>query len=410
MTEMFLLGAGASVEAGVPHAYMMTNEMLNCISKEAIAKYNGVDKVLKFVIGGLLFQQGIKGENPFEGVNIEDLFNAVLLLGDRQNSELSPFISSWHPKIIGMESGRLTNLTSRELLRSINEPVEKYVREITQDGFEQISRGRSFSTRRGEIDTFFSSSRFEEKFKEAVQQIVSGSEGRLFKATANAMIENLVNLVWITDGNKVQYLFPLLDFAKNTNSSFVTLNYDNTIELASRIMGNEVDTGFDAWSNTSEFSFEDGKIPLIKLHGSIDWALNSGKTDEEKPLPYQIIQKVNPNSSDQNGFHPAVLFGGKNKLTAKGPFLSLLRSFEKQLEYSEVLTVIGYSFRDEHVNEFITKWLNGNISRKMRIINPNPESFDDPLTHALLHGRGQNRVEVIKESTSNGILRITGAQ
>ena len=109
MTELFLLGAGASVEAGVPDAYRMTNEMVKRLSEDDMSRYRRIDKVLQFVVGGLLFQQGIKGENPFDGINIEDLFNAVKLLGDRQNSDLSPFISSWHPELEGLENGKMAN-------------------------------------------------------------------------------------------------------------------------------------------------------------------------------------------------------------------------------------------------------------------------------------------------------------
>jgi NAD-dependent SIR2 family protein deacetylase len=410
MTELFLLGAGASVEAGVPDAYRMPKEMLKNFSEEVRAKYLRYDKVLEFVVGGLLFQQGFKGENPFDGVNIEDLFNAVLLLGDRQNSELSPFISSWHPQLIGLESGKMTNSTSRELLKTIDEPIEKFVKETTDELLKHveylINRRGSSSSSSKKIDNFFASSRFETVFADAVRQISSGSEGKLFKATADAMVQQLVKMVWITDQSKVNYLVPLISYVGKTTSFIVTLNYDNTIELAGQVQGVEIDTGFDAWSTSGEFAFGDGKIPLIKLHGSIDWALSSGNTGKEKPLPYQIIQKIDPNSIGNQTFQPAVIFGGKNKLTAKGPFLSLLRSFETQLSTTEILTIIGYSFRDEHVNEFITNWFNGDVSRRMRIINPNPDGLNDGFARPLLNDNLKDRVQVIGDVTSNGILSL----
>ncbi|CAG1013143.1 hypothetical protein ANAEL_04612 [Anaerolineales bacterium] len=416
MTELFLLGAGASVEAGIPDAYKMTSEMLNKISEDKRAHYLRYDKVLQFVVGGLLFKQGIKGENPFEGVNIEDLFTAVLLLSERQNSELSPFISSWHPQLIGLESGKMAGSTSRELLEAIFGPVEKHLEETTKelrkeimDDVGRVLGGRhsfSRSSRNKKIDTFFASSHFEKEFTDAVRQVVSGSEGKLFKETASAMIQRLVEMVWITDSDKIKYLIPLLKYAIDANSPVVTLNYDNTIELSGQTMGIEIDTGFDTWSKSGEFAFGDGKIPLIKLHGSIDWALSDGKTGKEKPLPYQIIRRVDPNAKGQQHFQPAVIFGSKNKLTAKGPFLSLLQSFEAQLLKSEILTIIGYSFRDEHVNEFITNWFNGDVARRMRIINPSPSSMSDGFTQPLLFGAAKDRVQVIKEVASKGILEI----
>jgi hypothetical protein len=80
MTDLFLLGAGASIEAGIPDAYGMTEIMLNKFIDDDFYRYRRVDKALQFVVGGLLFQQGIRGENPYAGVNIEDLFNTVNLL------------------------------------------------------------------------------------------------------------------------------------------------------------------------------------------------------------------------------------------------------------------------------------------------------------------------------------------
>jgi len=70
---------------------------------------------------------------------------------------------------------------------------------------------------------------------------------------------------------------------------------------------------------------------------------------------------------------------------------------------SETLTVIGYSFRDEHVNEFITNWFNGDISRKVRIINPNPNTMNNEFVEPLFSDGIKERVKVIPEKTSIGI-------
>jgi hypothetical protein len=175
--------------------------------------------------------------------------------------------------------------------------------------------------------------------------------------------------------------------------------------MAGQSAGIQIDTGFDSWSNSGDFLFSDGKTPLLKLHGSIDWALSDGQISDEKPLPYQVIQKVDPNA-EKGGFRPEVIFGGRNKLTARGPFLSLLRSFEQQLSKVEMLTIIGYSFRDEHVNEFIINWFNGEIARSIRVIDPNPNSSDKGFMNSLLTGRGKDRVQIIRETAKEGIARL----
>ncbi len=64
-----------------------------------------------------------------------------------------------------------------------------------------------------------------------------------------------------------------------------------------------------------------------------------------------------------------VIFGQHNKLTAEGPFLDLLKRFDEQLQNSDLLTVVGYSFRDSHINFYISKFLN-QYGGKIRIVDP----------------------------------------
>ena len=416
MTELFLLGAGSSIEAGVPGAYKMTNEMLARVAEDDIAQHKRIDKILQFVAAGLIFQQGIKGENPFNGVNIEDLFNAVKSLSDRQKSVLVPFISAWHPQLVALESGKMAGFTSRDILETINEPIEEHISEAMQElkkqieqDIERLLNGKHISShhnRNKEIKTFRASSRFESHLTDAIRQVVIGGDGELFQSAAEVMILKLVEMVWITDLDKVNYLVPLVQYAKETKSTIATLNYDNAIELAGKIANVEIDTGFDRWSTSGDFIFEAEKTPLLKLHGSIDWALTDGQTSTNKPLPYQIIERVNIDENRQRGLKPAVVFGGTNKLTAKGPFLSLIRSFEQHLSKTELLTIIGYSFRDEHVNEFITNWFNGNSARKIRVIDLYPDSLNDEYARFLFQGYAKSRVQVIKETASSGIMNI----
>src|SRR6266550_616899 len=97
MTEMFLFGAGASVEAQVPGAFGMTEKIIERFASDASARHS---HVVNFVVGGLLFEAGQKNVNPIKaGVNVEDLFNAVQLLADRNSIQASSFVGSWHPMI-----------------------------------------------------------------------------------------------------------------------------------------------------------------------------------------------------------------------------------------------------------------------------------------------------------------------
>ena len=95
MRETILLGAGASVEAGIPGAFDMTRKIVDIFRDSPDHTIHS--RVLSFVIGGLLFKRGMEGENPLtSGVNVEELFNAVQLLAERGRLEASPFVGSWH--------------------------------------------------------------------------------------------------------------------------------------------------------------------------------------------------------------------------------------------------------------------------------------------------------------------------
>ena len=70
---------------------------------------------------------------------------------------------------------------------------------------------------------------------------------------------------------------------------------------------------------------------------------------------------------------------GRNKLTAEGPFLDLLIKFKKVLDEHWRLLVIGYSFRDAHVNQCIVRWLGTDASRCMTIVERKGASAADNL-------------------------------
>jgi NAD-dependent SIR2 family protein deacetylase len=404
MGDFFLLGAGASMEADVPSAVGMTTKMLDVFSKDMMLKRQS--KVLRFVVGGLLFKQGTRGENPFDGVNIEDLFNAVLSLADRKNSELTPFVSSWNPAIEELEGGVVSDSTSRQLLEIIYDPIERHLSELIRrtQGNGGLGRMGVFSNR---IDSFLSQSRFRNHLTASIREFLTGGGGRLLTETADMMRRKLIEMVWVTDPKKIQHLVPLLIYAKQNKAIITTLNYDNTIELSAQTAGIQIDTGFESWSEKGDFSFNPEYIPLIKLHGSIDWSLSQTRPSAEKLLFYETIQKVVPTDDANRGFRPAIVFGGRNKLTTEGPFLSLLRAFELKIRQCDRLIVVGYSFRDDHVNEYIRSWINGDTSRIIMIINPNIAELEVPFYKELRNIENKARVVPIPKNASVGILEIT---
>jgi hypothetical protein len=160
--------------------------------------------------------------------------------------------------------------------------------------------------------------------------------------------------------------------------------------------------GLEGWSKSGEFVFPASGISLIKLHGSIDWILRSEGPTEEAPLSRQSVRVASAEELTKPGFRPAVVFGQGSKLTAEGPFLDLLRSFREELSKHSQLLVVGYSFRDEHVNEYIAQWFNGDSARSITIVDP---GFADARSHfARELGRlTEPRLRVISEPASRGL-------
>jgi len=72
-----------------------------------------------------------------------------------------------------------------------------------------------------------------------------------------------------------------------------------------------------------------------------------------------------------DGDTPGVIFGAGNKLRPDGPYLDLYSEFRAALAEARQVVVIGYSFRDAHVNEALRRWFlsaqEGSVLRLSRI-------------------------------------------
>ena len=365
MNDLILLGAGASTEAGLKDAKGMTQQLLEISAqRSSLASSVQQTRLLYFVVGGLLFQQSVSGNDPLtSGVNIEAVFNAIELLGRRRDVEFAPLVSAWHPVL-------------EELARPSEDPWHEQ-REFEQR-FEQAMAGlfsqygSGFSVR-GLYDT-------------VIQMIDTraSSNNQIFHSTLEWMIRALIDMVQIKDENSTSYLIPLLKVNGTKKRTIATLNYDSTIEIAARLADIPVFVGIEQWK-PGVYPCKDEGIQLLKLHGSADWEIHEEYPTSTNPFPQP---KISVHSSDKRPnshpnpdgsipspgkyhnpeYKPAVIFGGMNKLTTQGPFLDLLRVFRNELDVADRLTIIGYSFRDSHINDYIYQWLS-NDSKSLRIIN-----------------------------------------
>ncbi|WGS87727.1 SIR2 family protein [Methylomonas sp. UP202] len=93
---IFLLGAGASVDAGIPASCGMISKLEELLKDESWKKFA---PLYNFVKSAIIYGDGIKGKFEYANFNIERLVNTLDELRKSDEHPLFPFIGSWNPKL-----------------------------------------------------------------------------------------------------------------------------------------------------------------------------------------------------------------------------------------------------------------------------------------------------------------------
>jgi len=334
--SVILLGAGASCPAGVPMAYEMTDRMLGMFGNGALQRH--YLQTARAIIGALQMASGVRSEDSASAIDIELVVNAAKLLGARFDTELSPFVGAWHQFLDRLE---------RTYICIPFEDIEK----ISPDPGLEIA-----------------------------QRLSRGSDGALFRNLVTVLTAKLNHLSWLTDSTRTAYLNPLLEKARTSRLIIATLNYDNTVEISAKALNIPCSTLGD-WQISGTLPEPSEGVDLLKLHGSINWKWLNRSVASAGTTPPRAIREVSAgdmpaqlknakwyDNSSYTGDSLGVLFGGGNKLTAEGPFMDLFYKFKRLLWEREHLLVIGYSFRDDHINHIIDHWLTNKQNARISIV------------------------------------------
>lgn len=390
--SVVLLGAGASQDAGVPTTFDMTESLARRVGQSQ-GPFHPIVRAFNFVCGALLAHDAAKGMSPFSGLDVERVFAAVELLAERDTLEVSPFVASWHPAVDILDNRR--NSTPG----SFNSKLSKAVENSPSLGGAHQLITELIDSRTG-----------------------SAADGRTYQDLAETMVDELRTLV-ATTPKDVGYLTPLAQAGgKPGGLTVVSLNYDLTVEQAAASAATPLTTGIAGWLESGRWDWPDAGIRLLKLHGSIDWRWVS--TDrEEGYLPQRVLEV--DDHTPRRGSRPAVVFGQRGKLQAAGPFLGLLAEFEKLLANVKRLVVIGYSFRDEHVNEVIARWTAEGLERTLCVVDPHwPERFPLPRERdfrgqlqlylssydSAPDSQGEQRLEIQRETCAAALPALFDAE
>jgi hypothetical protein len=366
-----LLGAGASKDAGIPTTEEMTEAIISRM------QYAVHVRLLDFIQHTLAADQAARTPasewtalSPVRPiVDVERLFAAVDLLIDRHDQPWSPFVATWSA---GLDSFAPPQVPSGPDLRWDLQAFDQAIRRATQ------------STSAGSLGGFHSpGGELASALEKALRRVQPGDVSALLRDVRNEMLTSLVDIVNVRDPSMVGYLKPLATLARRQSRLTVaTLNYDLAVET----MVND-DNGVDlqrteTWQEEATPSSTKPTLHLMKLHGSIDWVI-SESTDS--PLPLRLVNLRTGDSARELAGQPAVVFGEGGKLRAEGPFLELLLGFSNALNNVDRLLIVGYSFRDDHVNELIARWFANAPSRKIILLDPSEIERDprNPFTRQL---------------------------
>lgn len=117
-TLLFILGAGSSIDAGIPTAYKMVTDF-----EEKIKNDDELKKLYSFFKSAIVFQRGLKSYAPNISVSIEEILNVIEALNLQEDNILYPYIGTWSQHFLKTSGADFENVRKlderiRELLFS----------------------------------------------------------------------------------------------------------------------------------------------------------------------------------------------------------------------------------------------------------------------------------------------------
>lgn len=384
MTELatrkvsLLFGAGASVDAGLPQTRELAEKIVERANSETpYHEDRSWVYSLNYVYGSMVDYGSRKGGNPLESVDFERLISTLRLLKNKDNHEVTPFVSAWKPGAEGLAQSKpiSTHDFSSHLTTSI---VSGHSYEDLIDDIRRIAGGTEDNSR---------------SFVKAEEKIF-----KIVKDTLNTLEDT-------------SYLNPIATLAQEQPEGIdvLTLNYDLAVETMAGLQDKEICYGFENWAPGTNLIWNKKSrfINLIKMHGSLNWELDTTNT-----FSPQVQFKRLTNVTDGR---PWIVLGDREKLSTQGPTLALLRAAEESLASTQHLVVAGYSFSDDHINNLIQNWMAGDEKRSLAIIDP---GFPDEIVRIYAEESSfieniidfyGNRLYVFREGTANALERAIKA-
>jgi hypothetical protein len=192
-------------------------------------------------------------------------------------------------------------------------------------------------------------------------------------------IQRLVyDTYWAEPKNSPREIFDELFDAIGRPIDVFSTNYDLCIE--NTFWGDPYEEGylsdgFGYSSGTVQWktgTYESSQIRLYKLHGSVNWKRDSHNRLWRSP------------DHDFTDFKDHVIIYPGSKGEPKGePFEYLYSQLGLRLKRCEVCIVVGFSFRDEFINNMFLEAIKANSRLKILIWNPSPPATTFPQKNVI---------------------------
>ena len=118
---LFLLGAGASIDAGIPASKEMISKIESLIKEDD--DWKRFESLYHYIKSAILYSEGIKGRHDPDNYNIEKLVNTLDEILKSDEHPLYPFIGSWAPKLPEVAGANLVLVKTfrKEIVRRLRD-------------------------------------------------------------------------------------------------------------------------------------------------------------------------------------------------------------------------------------------------------------------------------------------------
>lgn len=148
---------------------------------------------------------------------------------------------------------------------------------------------------------------------------------------------------------------PLLHLSSHHEMTFVTTNYDRSIEIAAnrehiRLLDGFHDFGDGELAEWAGFQISPGVPKLVKLHGSTDWF---ARADDGRAVklrhPIPLFGRATLRLSSGFEIGSAMVLPSREKLLTRRPYPRLSQLFLNAADECDVAVFVGTSLRDSHI-------------------------------------------------------------